>query len=75
MNEWEERIYDREDARQEGLKEGMQKGVKEGMQKGIKEGVKEERRALICKLKSKLSDEEIAELTELPIEEIRAVKV
>lgn len=79
MNEWEERIYDREDARQEGLKEGMQKGikegVKEGMQKGIKKGVKEERKALICKLKSKLSDEEIAELTELPIEEIRAVKV
>lgn len=67
MNEWEERIYDREDARQEGLKEGMQKG--------IKKGVKEERRVLICKLKSKLSDEEIAELTELPIEEIRAVKV
>ena len=57
MNAWEEKIYEREDWRREGITEGR----------------KEERKDIISKLKEKLSDEEIAELTGIPIADIKAI--
>ena len=57
MNAWEEKIYEREDGRREGITEGRQ----------------EERKDIISKLKEKLSDEEIAELTGIPIADIKAM--
>ena len=57
MNAWEERIYDREDARKEGWEEGQ----------------REMQDQIIAKMKQKLSDEEIAELTGIPKEEVEAV--
>lgn len=57
MNAWEEKIYEREDGRREGITEGRQ----------------EERKDIISKLKEKLSDEEIAELTGIPIADIKAI--
>ena len=65
MNAWEEKIYDRED----GRKEGWEMGIREGR----KEGQKEKQDQIIAKMKQKLSDEEIAELTGIPKEEIEAV--
>ena len=57
MNAWEEKIYEREDGRQEGRQEGR----------------REERKRIIDKLKKKLSDEEIAKLTDIPLDEIKTV--
>lgn len=65
MNAWEEKIYDRED----GRKEGWEMGIREGR----KEGQKEKQDQIIAKMKQKLSDEEIAELTGIPQDEVRAV--
>ncbi len=64
MNAWEEKIYDREDGRKEGWEMGIREGRKEA---------KIEKRKIIAKMKQKLSDEEIAELTGIPKEEIEAV--
>lgn len=57
MNAWEERIYDREDGRKEGRKEGQ----------------KEKQNQIIAKMREKLTDQEIAELTGIPQEEVMAV--
>ena len=80
-NAWEEKIYDREDGRKEGwemgIREGRLKGLQEGMQKGMQkgrqEGQKENQEKIIAKMKQKLSDEEIVELTGIPKEEVEAV--
>ena len=61
MNAWEEKIYDREDGRQEGLKEGIEKGFSDAQEQ------------LILKMKRKLSDEEIADLTDIPLEKVKAI--
>ena len=65
MNAWEEKIYDREDGRQEGLKEGL----REGMKKGFTDAQEQ----LIAKMKRTLSDEEIAKLTDIPLETINRI--
>ena len=69
MNAWEEKIYDREDGRKEGLREGMKKGLQAGMEKGFTDAQEQ----LIAKMKRTLSDEEIAKLTDIPLETISRI--
>ena len=57
MNAWEEKIYDREEARQEGIKKGFTDAQEQ----------------LIAKMKRTLSDEEIAKLTDIPLETISRI--
>lgn len=45
-------------------------GVQRGRQEGRQEGRLEERTALICSLCKKKSPEEVADLLDLPVEEI-----
>jgi len=53
------------------IQEGIQKGIQEGIQKGRIEGMKEKAIKVARKLLMKgMSIEEVAELTELPEEEI-----
>ena len=74
---WEERYYDKEEARQEGLEEGRQEGLEEGRQKGLEEGRQEGREIgkqegkqeaiknlIRKKLKKGCSAEEIADILE-----------
>lgn len=53
---------------------GVQRGRKEGMERGIKQGIdrgrREERCSLIRSLCKKKSPEEIADLLEIPVEEV-----
>ncbi len=44
MQAWEERYFDKEEAREEGLKEGREKGLEEGRKEGLEEGLKEGRK-------------------------------
>ena len=69
MNAWEEKIYDREDGRKEGLREGMKKGLQAGMEKGFTDAQEQ----LIAKMKRSLSDEEIARLTDIPLETVKTI--
>ena len=65
MQAWEERYYDKEEARQEGLEEGRQKGLEEGRQEGREIGKQEAIKNLIRKkLKKGCSAEEIADILE-----------
>ena len=73
MNAWEEKIYDREDGRQEGLKEGLREGMKKGLQVGMEKGFTDAQEQLIAKMKRTLSDEEIARLTDIPLETISRI--
>ena len=93
MNAWEEKIYDREDGRQEGLQEGLRQGMEKGLQagiekglqqgiekglqagleKGLQQGFTDAQEQLIIKMKRTLSDEEIANLTDIPLETVKAI--
>ena len=58
--------------RAEGVAEGMAKGIAKGMAKGMAKGRVEEKRALAKKLLSRgMAVEEVAELTELSVDEVR----
>lgn len=58
----------------EGLTEGIAKGIAQGKAEGRTEGKTEERQMIISNLRlSGFSDESIAEMTKIPIEEIREV--
>lgn len=39
MQAWEERLYDRQEAREEGLAEGRKEGIAEGIAEGIRRGI------------------------------------
>ena len=58
---WEERYYDKEEARQEGLEEGRQEGREIGKQEGKQEAIKN---LIRKKLKKGCSAEEIADILE-----------
>ncbi len=59
---------------EEGLQRGMQKGLQKGMQKGMQKGLKEERKKIIRSMKkSGMSNEEIARVTELALEEVEKI--
>lgn len=69
MQAWEERYYDKEEARQEGLEEGRQEGLEEGRQEGREIGKQEGKQEAIKnlirkKLKKGCSAEEIADILE-----------
>ena len=49
---------------------GVQRGIKQGIDRGRQEGRLEERTALIRSLCKKKSPEEIADLLEIPVEEV-----
>ena len=61
MQAWEERYYDKEEARQEGLEEGRQEGREIGKQEGKQEAIKN---LIRKKLKKGCSAEEIANILE-----------
>nr|MDA3949060.1 Rpn family recombination-promoting nuclease/putative transposase [Spirochaeta sp.] len=65
------------DAEQKGLEQGIEKGLEQGIEKGIEQGRAEERekrRETARRLKAKdMSIAEIAAVTDLPEEEIRAL--
>ena len=61
MQAWEERYYDKEEARQEGLEEGRQEGREIGKQEGKQEAIKN---IIRKKLKKGCSAEEIADILE-----------
>ena len=61
MQAWEERYYDKEEARQEGLEEGRQEGREIGKQEGKQEAIKN---LIRKKLKKGCSAEEIADILE-----------
>ena len=61
MQAWEERYYDKEAARQEGLEEGRQEGREIGKQEGKQEAIKN---LIRKKLKKGCSAEEIADILE-----------
>lgn len=61
MQAWEERCYDKEEARQEGLEEGRQEGREIGKQEGKQEAIKN---LIRKKLKKGCSAEEIADILE-----------
>ena len=61
MQAWEERYYDKEEARQEGLEEGRQEGREIGKQEGKQEAIKN---LIRKKLKMGCSAEEIADILE-----------
>ncbi len=53
----------------------MEKGIQEGIEKGIQEGIKETTNKIIIEmLKRKISPEEIADITEVTIEEIKIIE-
>jgi hypothetical protein len=62
--------------KQEGIKEGIQKGINEGIEKGIKKGIKKGKKetARNLLLLGVLTEEQIAQATGIPIEEVRRLK-
>lgn len=62
-------------ARKEGKEEGLKEGKKEGLKEGKIEGERDEKIKTAKKLiKLKLPIEQIAEITELPVEEVKKIK-
>ena len=62
--------------KREGLEEGRKEGEREGLRKGIGEGIKQNRIETARKLlKKNIKPEEIAEITELSIEEIKQLNI
>lgn len=76
MQAWEERYYDREEAREEGFKigleEGREKGLKEGREEGRVEGRKESKRVFKLYMQGK-TVEEIAEICGSSIEKVQSI--
>lgn len=76
MQAWEERYYEMQEARKEGLSEGLETGRREGLSEGLVTG---EWNKLIEQVKKKLqrdlSVEEIADMLEEPVETIQKIIV
>lgn len=47
MQEWEERAYELQEARERGIEYGVAQGIEQGIEKGIEQGVAQGIRALI----------------------------
>ena len=74
MQAWEERIYDKMEAREEGLAEGRAEGLAEGRAEGRAEGLVDGFKQSILKLFAKgQSEEMIADVFEMPIEDVRKI--
>ena len=64
-----------EEGHEAGVKEGHEAGVKEGHEAGVKDGENNERKRIINAMRLKqFSDEDIAKLTGLTIDEVEALK-
>ena len=81
MHEWEEKILERQEARQEGYKEGVaagresgiEDGIKMGRKAGLEDGAAAEKKSIAAKLKEKgFSSEDIAEITGLSVDELES---
>ena len=75
MNAWEEKLLDRQDGYEEGLKDGKEEGLlagrKEGLKEGLAAGEKKGHREIAARMKAKGMDlTEIAELTGLEISQL-----
>ncbi len=83
MNAWEEKLLDRQDGYDEGLKAGKQEGLRIGEERGLKtgrregvevgrrEGQSQRSREIAVRMKARgMSLEEIAELTGLELSEV-----
>jgi predicted transposase YdaD len=59
-----------------GMEEGIDIGIREGIEKGFKEGLKEARResARNLLLLNVLTEEQIAQVTNLSLEEVRRMR-
>ena len=72
MQAWEEKIMERNEAREEGIREGHASGLKEGLSKGLAQGKLKKLQELIEKKQQKgYCAEEIAEMLETDIETVR----
>jgi flagellar biosynthesis/type III secretory pathway protein FliH len=78
------KIHGRMEGIQQGIQQGMQKGLRQGLQQGRVEGILEgifegEQKAKLEMAKSLfgigMSPEQIAEISKLPLETIRAIKI
>ncbi|MFP4152324.1 MAG: Rpn family recombination-promoting nuclease/putative transposase [Alkalispirochaeta sp.] len=59
---------------EQGLKEGREKGLQQGIEKGIEKGVILRQAEIVQRMKAKgMTDEEIAELTGLSVDDIGAI--
>ena len=62
----------REEGRKEGLEEGRKEGREEGRKEGRKEGREEEKRNIALKLLARgMTPEQVSDLVDLPVEEVR----
>ena len=60
---------------EKGIEKGMEKGMKKGMEKGIEQGIEKEKLSLAKRMLEKGYDvETVAELTELSVPAIQALK-
>ena len=60
---------------EKGIEKGMEKGIKRGIEQGIEQGIEKEKLALAKRMLEKGYDvETVAELTELPVPAIQALK-
>lgn len=82
MQAWEERYYDKQEAREEGLAEGRTEGLAEGREEGLAEGREEglmegQQQMLTTIVRKKLakgmSPDAIADLLEEPLETVQAI--
>jgi len=74
---YQDRIKAERDRRSQmiyAVRQGENRGLEQGLEQGLERGRQEERRELIRRMKAKgMSDDEIAELTGLSVEEIDAI--
>ena len=70
MQAWEERYYDKQEAREEGLAEGREEGLAEGREEGYRQKLTE---LIQKKLAKGMSPDAIADLMEEPLETVQAI--
>ncbi len=78
MQAWEERYYDMQEAREEGIKEGIKEGIEEGIKEGRKKGQIEGeheklKKQIMKKLQKNKTEEQIAEELEESLETVQAI--
>ena len=65
----------REEGKEEGIEEGKKEGIEEGKKEGREEGALNNRKEIVLKLLKKgYSLEEIADLLDIPLDEVKAIK-
>jgi predicted transposase/invertase (TIGR01784 family) len=67
-------IQDQRGAISKARKEGLEQGIEQGLEQGIEQGRRETQRAIARQLLSTMDDVAIAQLTNLPVDEIQALR-